>query len=81
MEECDKVLHILETYEGELGKKVNGSKTTPFLKKATVDDIKTNIKLVLEVPKIMQYEKYLGLPSLVGKGKKASFNYIKERVW
>lgn len=81
MEECDKVLHILETYEEELGKKVNGSKTTPFLSKATVDDIKTNIKLVLEVPKIMQYEKYLGLPSLVGKGKKASFNYIKERVW
>ena len=30
---------------------------------------------------ILQYEKYLGLPSLVGKGKKASFNYIKERVW
>ena len=29
----------------------------------------------------MQYEKYLGLPSLVGKRKKASFNYIKERVW
>ena len=23
----------------------------------------------------------MGLPSLVGKGKKASFNYIKERVW
>ena len=28
----------------------------------------------------MQYEKYLGLPSLVGKGKKSSFSYIKERV-
>ena len=27
------------------------------------------------------YEKYLGLPSFVGRGKKASFNYIKERVW
>ena len=23
----------------------------------------------------------MGLPSLVGRGKKASFNYIKERVW
>ena len=28
-----------------------------------------------------QYEKYLGLLSLVGRNKKASFNYIKERVW
>ena len=35
----------------------------------------------MEVPEILQYEKYLGLPSLVGKNKKASFNYIKERVW
>ena len=25
--------------------------------------------------------KYLGLPAVVGKKKKASFNYIKERVW
>ena len=29
----------------------------------------------------MQYEKYLGLTSFARKGKKASFNYIKERVW
>ena len=29
----------------------------------------------------MQYEKYIGLPSLMGKGKKESFNYIKEKVW
>ena len=35
----------------------------------------------LGVPKIMHYEKYLGFPSLFGKGKKESFNYIKEKVW
>ena len=33
------------------------------------------------VEEIRQYERYLGLPSLVGKNKKASFNYIKEIVW
>ena len=33
------------------------------------------------VNEIRSYERYLGLPSLVGRGKKASFNYIKERVW
>ena len=37
--------------------------------------------MALGVPETVQYEKYLGLPSLVGKNKKASFNYIKERVW
>ena len=30
---------------------------------------------------IRQYEKYLGLPALVGRAKKRSFIYIKERVW
>ena len=43
--------------------------------------MKHGIKATLGVPEIMQYEKYLGLPSLVGKRKKESFNYIKEKVW
>ena len=30
---------------------------------------------------IRQYEKYLGLPTLVGRAKKRSFIYLKERVW
>ena len=29
----------------------------------------------------MHYDKYLGLPSHIGKHKKASFDYIKERIW
>ena len=28
-----------------------------------------------------EYERYLGLPAVVGRNKKASLNYIKERVW
>ena len=82
MEECDKVLHILESYERVSGQKVNRSKTALFFSKSTHVDIKTSFKHALGVQEIMHYEKYLGLPSLVGKGKKkASFNYIKERVW
>ena len=81
MEECDKVLHILESYDRVSGQKMNMSKTALFFSKSTHADIKTSIKHALGVQEIMHYEKYLGLPSLVGKGKKASFNYIKERVW
>ena len=29
----------------------------------------------------MNYEKYLGLPALVGRARKQSFIYIKERIW
>ncbi|XP_065635520.1 uncharacterized protein LOC136070080 [Quercus suber] len=44
-------------------------------------DLKVTIKGILGVQEVHQYEKYLGLPSLVGRGKRESFNYIKERVW
>ena len=81
MEECEKVLNILEVYEKASGQKVNRSKTAIFFRKSTPEDIKNNIKQALGVQEILQYNRYLGLPSLVGRQKKASFNYIKERVW
>ena len=43
--------------------------------------MRNHIKQALGVPEIKQYGKYLGLPSFVGKKKKASFNFIKEKVW
>ena len=30
---------------------------------------------------VTQYEKYLGMPSFVGRAKKETFSYIRERVW
>ena len=80
-QECGNVLKILEEYEEMLGQKINKEKTSLFFSKSTKDDMKEEIKNVLGVNEIRSYEKYLGLPSLVGRDKKASFNYIKERVW
>ena len=40
-----------------------------------------SIKVALRVQVVQQYEKYLGLPSFIGRGKKASFDNIKQRVW
>ena len=39
------------------------------------------MKNLLGVPKIKEYEKYLGLPIVVRRNKKASLNYIKDSVW
>jgi hypothetical protein len=36
---------------------------------------------MLGVPAIKQYERYLGLPSFIGRAKYSSFAQIKERVW
>ena len=58
MEECGKVLEILNMYEMALGQKVNRSKTSLFFSKNTSTDVKHEIKVALGVPKIMQYERY-----------------------
>ena len=43
--------------------------------------MREHIKHALGVPEIKQYEKYLVLPFFVGRRKKDSFNYIKEKAW
>ena len=81
MEECDNVLEILKEYEEASSQKMNRSKTSLFFSKSILEEVKHGIKAALGVPDILHYEKYLGLPSLVEKGKRESFNYIKEKVW
>ena len=66
---------------GARANKLVKQKPPSFFSKSTFEGVKNHIKSALDVPVILQYEKYLGLPSLMGKNKKASFNYIKERVW
>ena len=33
------------------------------------------------VAEVKHYEEYLGLPTLVGRNKRASFDKLKQRVW
>ena len=74
-------MNILERYEKASGQKVNKNKTTIFFSKSTVEINKYEIKSALGLQEIEHYEQYLGLPSLVGRRKKQSFNLIKEKIW
>jgi hypothetical protein len=79
--DCATIQEILTTYEKASGQQVNREKTAIFFSKATPMTSQNAIKDSLGVPIIRQYEKYLGLPSLVGRHKVESFSHIKERVW
>ena len=74
-------MDLLSIYEDVSGQKINRDKTTLFFSKLVTEANRQIIKGILGVCEIRHYEKYLGLPTLTGKGKRASFNYIKERVW
>ena len=75
------MMDLLNKYEEASRQKVNRSKTSLFFNNSVPEEVKHEIKVKLGLPEIMHYKKYLGLPSLVGKGKKEGFNYIKEMVW
>ena len=72
---------LLSFYEEVFGQKINRGKIALFFSKLLIEANIQIIKGILGVLKIHQYEKYLGLPSLMGRGKKASSNYIKNRIW
>ena len=80
-EDLQAIQNILTSYEHASDQKINWEKTTLFFSKAVSNDMKREIMDLLGVAEIKEYEKYLGLPVVVGKNKKASLNYIKERVW
>ena len=52
-----------------------------FFGKSVSDSTKNALKDFLGVPEIKEYEKYLGLSAVVGRKKKESLVYIKERIW
>ena len=76
--ECEIFLDILEIYERGFGQKINREN---FSNSNTTYPLQAQIQHLLGVPVVRQYEKYLGLPALVGHAKKQSFVYLKERVW
>ena len=79
IEECRKIMEILEIYEEESGQKVNKNKTAIFFSKSTPEGTKDEIKEALSLQEIVHYDKYLGLPSLVGRKKKGEFQFYQAK--
>ena len=81
MSDLDVIQRILLLYEQASGQKLNREKTTVFFSKATPVERKLEIIDFLGVSEVREYDKYLGLLAVVGRNKKASLNFIKERMW
>ena len=69
-QECTNILEILDVYGSCSGQQINWNKTTIFFSKLISEEIRQHLKQALRVPEIKQYEKYLGLPSFVGRKRK-----------
>ena len=81
MSDLHEIQAILSLYERASGQKLNREKTSIFFSKAVNVERRQEILDFLGVLEVKEYEKYLGLPAVVGRNKKESLRYIKERVW
>lgn len=79
--ECSKIAEIISTYERASGQKVNLSKTDVVFSKRVGFERRQAIVETLGVREVVRHEKYLGLPTIIGKSKKAVFAGLKERLW
>ena len=64
-------------YEKASSQQLNQAKTSLFFSSNTLGDMREEIKNRFGAQVIRQHEKYLGLPSLVGRRKRNTFSEIK----
>ena len=67
MGDIQTIQSILQVFEKVSGQQINIDKTTLFFSKSISEMVKNSIKSRLGVLEIKQYEKYLGLPTVVEK--------------
>ena len=78
--ECQNLIVTLNLYEAVFGQKINADKSSIFFSNNTSPELKAKILEVMGLMKDSKHNKYLGLPSLIGKSKKEVFAKVKEKV-
>ncbi|KAA3454905.1 reverse transcriptase [Gossypium australe] len=72
--------NILQEYQDCSGQCVNYNKSTIFYSSNTSEEAKLAVSAVLGVRSASNLEKYLGLPNVVGKRKRAAFQNLLDRI-
>jgi hypothetical protein len=71
---------LLETYEKGSGQRLNKDKTSIFFSRNTSQEDRRCILQLSGLPAAQRYDKYLGLPALVGQSRIREFQGIIDRV-
>jgi hypothetical protein len=79
--EWRRLTKLLEEYEIASEQKLNKDKTSIFFSRNTSPAKREEITRLSGLNATNCYEKYLGLPTMVGRSKYKAFKGIKERVW
>ncbi|XP_021715423.1 uncharacterized protein LOC110683373 [Chenopodium quinoa] len=81
VQEFSVIADIINKYERASVQNVNLSKTEVVFSKNVDQNRRQEIIQILGVREVERHEKYLGLPTIIGRSKKAIFAGLKERLW
>lgn len=72
---------ILSIYEDASGQQLNKDKTAMVFSTNVKQDDRRATMALWTVPQVQQYEKYIGLPPMVGRSKTQAFSEIRHKIW
>ena len=78
--EAQVMKNILHTYKLASGQAISLPKSEVFFSSIVPSPLKETITNILGVIAVMSTGKYLGLPSMVGRSKEATFGFIKDCI-
>lgn len=81
LQERSAIANIISLYEKASGQNVNYSKTEITFSKGVSIHMRENIMNMLGAREVAKHDKYLGLPTLIGRLKKLIFTCLKDRIW
>ncbi|XP_019158004.1 PREDICTED: uncharacterized protein LOC109154732 [Ipomoea nil] len=80
VQEATVIKKCLNRYENLSGQKVNFHKSNICFSRNTQEAERLAVADCLQVDQAPNFGKYLGLPSFVGRNKKAAFAYVEEKI-
>jgi hypothetical protein len=79
--EATVLKNILSVYEVASGQTINLQKSEFYCNRNVPPEVRGDIAALLGVTQVLGTGKYLGLPSMIGRSKKATFKFIKDKIW
>ncbi|CAL9022256.1 unnamed protein product [Prunus brigantina] len=80
-EVCVALEKLFKVYEEVSGQQINYAKSAFSLSPNATNADVGMVAGVLNIPFVQCHEKYLGLPTVAGKGRKQLFQQLKDKLW
>jgi len=78
--QVDAICLLLHHYKEASGQAINLAKTNVLFSRGVKCDKRTRITHSLDIREVLSYDKYLGLPTFIGRSHKKPFLFIVDRI-